>query len=160
MRARRLTPESLIKALQLGDFYSSSGVALDEIAFDSAAGRLSLRIATCGDEKFTTQFIGTRKGANLKGTPRKDKDGKVVETTLDYTLAGTPPIGEVLATIDGLTPSYTLKGDEMYVRAVVTSTGIPNFPHADNTCKRAWTQPVGWEKWIAAPPPAPPTAKP
>lgn len=160
VRARRLTPESLITALQQGDFYSSSGVTLDEVAFDPAAGRLSLRIATCAGEKFTTRFIGTRKGANLKGTPRKDKDGKVVETTLDYTLAGTPPIGETLATVEGLTPSYTLKGDELYVRAVVTSTGIPDFPTPLNKLKRAWTQPVGWERSIPAQSPTAPPAKP
>ncbi|MEK6701188.1 MAG: hypothetical protein AABZ53_02920 [Planctomycetota bacterium] len=160
VRAKRLTPESLIKALHQGDFYSSSGVMLDEVVFDAATGRLSLRVATCGDEKFTTRFIGTRKVANLKGTPRKDKDGKVVETTLDYTLAGTPPIGEVLASVEGLTPSYTLKGDELYVRAVVTSTGIPDFPTPINKLKRAWTQPVGWEKSIAPPPVAAPDAKP
>lgn len=161
VRAARLTPESLIKALGEGDFYSSSGVTLDEIAFDPASGRLSLRIAPSEGESFTTRFIGTRKGANIKGTPRKDKDGKVVETTLDYTLAGTPPIGEVLATVDGPAPSYTLKGDELYVRAVVTSTGIPDFPTPLNKLKRAWTQPVGWERSIPVQPPtAPPPTQP
>ena len=53
-------------------------------------------------------------------------------------------VGAVLATVSGIQPTYQFKGDELYVRAVVTSTK----PHVDPTLpkqtEQAWTQPVGW----------------
>jgi hypothetical protein len=50
----------------------------------------------------------------------------------------------VLSEQKGLTPSYKLRGDELYVRAVVTSSGAPDVPSEELAFKRAWTQPVGW----------------
>jgi hypothetical protein len=146
VRAEYLTPQHVISGLRRGDFYASSGVELESVQFEVESGRLSLRIVPVEGETYVTRFIGTRDGANLEGKPRRNKDGVVVETTLDYTVIGRPAIGEVLATQEGLTPSYTLKGDELYVRAVVTSSGIPEFPTRESQQKRAWTQPVGWEK--------------
>ena len=144
VRARHLTPESVIRAMHAGDFYPSTGVELDEIAFEQLTGKFALRIRPKGDETFTTQFIGTRKGVNLKGKPRLDKEGRVVETTLDYRSASGPQIGEVLAEAKGANPSYTLRGDELYVRAIVTSSAAPQVPSSEFPFKRAWTQPVGW----------------
>jgi len=144
VRAPRLTPESLLRAMALGDFYASSGVLLDAVAFDAAAGKLSVRITPCGSETFRTRFIGTRKGANLLGKPRRDADGKVVNTTLDYRTPTGPQVGEVFREVAGITAEYTLKGDEYYVRAVVTSSGETEVPSTEFKFKRAWTQPVGW----------------
>ena len=45
--------------------------------------------------------------------------------------------------------SYRLKGDELYVRAVVTSTELPDNPVFENQKQQAWTQPVGWEERLA-----------
>jgi hypothetical protein len=39
---------------------------------------------------------------------------------------------------------YTLRGDELYVRAVVTSSAAPAVPSEEYGFQRAWTQPVGW----------------
>ena len=69
---------------------------------------------------------------------------RTVETTLDYRTAAGPQIGEVLAEVPGLAPSYTFKGDELYVRAIVTSSGVPAIESIEAPHKRAWTQPVGW----------------
>jgi hypothetical protein len=110
VRARHLTPESIVRALRAGEFYSSTGVELEDVSF--VGKRLALRIAPKGNEKFLTRFIG----------------GK----------------GRVLAEVAGLTPSYEMKGGEMYVRAVVTSTGVPEVASDEFGFKRAWTQPVGW----------------
>ncbi|MFZ4576011.1 MAG: hypothetical protein ACOYN0_16600 [Phycisphaerales bacterium] len=148
VRSRYLTAEAIIKAIEGADFYASSGVGLRSVRFDQTSGALSLEIEPVAGETFTTRFIGTRVGANLSGVPRKDKEGKVVETTLDYTAAGKPRIGEVLAEVEGLNPSYVLKGNELYVRAVVTSSGLPEFPTKESQLKRAWTQPVGWERHV------------
>ncbi len=110
VRARHLTPESIVRALRAGEFYSSTGVELEDVSF--VGKRLALKIVGKGNEKFLTRFIG----------------GK----------------GRVLAEVAGLTPSYEMKGGEMYVRAVVTSTGAPEVASDEFGFKRAWTQPVGW----------------
>lgn len=81
---------------------------------------------------------------NLKGRARLDESGRVLETTLDYRSGTGPAIGEVLAEVPGVLPSYTLKGDELYVRAVVVSSTRPAVPSTEYEFQRAWTQPVGW----------------
>jgi hypothetical protein len=144
VRARHLSPDTLIRAMRAGDFYASTGVTLDEVTYDSAARRLSLAIQAHGTETFVTRFVGTRRGVNLAGQPRRDRQGKVVETTLDYRTSSGPQIGEVFAEVPGLAPHYTLKGDELYVRAIVTSSGAPSIESIEAPHKRAWTQPVGW----------------
>ena len=154
VRARHLTPETLIRAMRAGDFYASCGVALDDVRFDAVSRTLSLSILSHGTETFVTRFIGTRRGVSLAGKPRRDPQGKVVETTLDYRTGSGPQIGEVFAEVTGLAPSYTLQGDELYVRAVVTSGGAPSIASLETENKRAWTQPVGW----SAPTPAKPAS--
>jgi hypothetical protein len=144
VRAYRLTPESVVRAMRAGDFYATTGVVLEEVQFDAKAGRLSLHIQPQAGETFVTRFIGTRRSVNLKGKPRLDRDGHVVETTLDYRTGSGPQIGEMLHQEPGLNPSYTIMGNELYVRAVVTSSGQPEVPSTEFEFKRAWTQPVGW----------------
>ncbi|MBL9173696.1 MAG: hypothetical protein JNL10_09195 [Verrucomicrobiales bacterium] len=151
VRCRHLSPESLIRAMNAGDVYASTGVVLDEVTFDPEARRLSLRIAPQRGERFVTRFIGTRRGANLRGKPRLDATGQVLETTLDYRTDSGPQMGEVLAEVKGRTPAYTLRGDELYVRAVVTSSGAPEVPSTEFPFKRAWTQPVGWREHLSRP---------
>ena len=55
-------------------------------------------------------------------------------------------MGKTFATVEGMKPRYTLKGDELYVRAIVTSSKPPEVPSYENQRPQAWTQPVGWEK--------------
>jgi len=57
-------------------------------------------------------------------------------------------VGEVLATVEGTRATYTLTGEELYVRAVVTSSLAPENPSFKNQKAQAWTQPIGWEKWV------------
>jgi hypothetical protein len=142
VRARHLTPESLIRAMRQGDYYASSGVYLDDVVFDGAT--LRIHIQACAGETYTTRFIGSRKGVNVIGAPRKDDDGNEVATTLDYG----PAVGEVFAEVTGTEAVYTLRGDELYVRAVIVSDAQPDVPSKEFPYKRAWTQPVGWERWI------------
>jgi hypothetical protein len=144
VRARLLTPESIIRAMRAGEFYASTGVTLDGVSFDKQARKLSLEVRPSGDETFVTRFVGTRKGASLKGKPRLDAEGHIVETTLDYRNTDGPRIGEVFAEVKGASPGCTLRGDELYVRAIVTSSATAAVPSGEFKFKRAWTQPVGW----------------
>jgi hypothetical protein len=144
--ARHLTPESLIRAFNDGDFYSSTGVYIDAIEFDG--NTLSIDIQHRAGETFTTRSVGSRKNVNVIGTPRYDGAGAAPESTLDYSDNNGPLIGEVFAEVMGNTAAYTLQGDELYVRAVITSDAEPDVPSKEFPYKRAWTQPVGWERWI------------
>jgi len=44
--------------------------------------------------------------------------------------------------------TYRMEGDELYVRAIITSDAQPAVPSKEFPYKRAWTQPVGWTRWI------------
>ncbi len=144
VRAAHLSPASLLAAIRRGDFYASTGVVIHAVDFDRQARTLSLRLEARPGEVLTTRFIGTRRGANLQGKPRRDVNGQPLETTMDYRSPGSPPIGELLAESKETTPRYTLRGDELYVRAVVTSNLPPTVPSREYPVQRAWTQPVGW----------------
>lgn len=146
--ATHLTPESILEAMHAGAFYASTGVKLASIEFDPSVGRLSLSIRGEPGATYTTRFIGTRRGASLDSQPRVDANGQELRTTRRYSAA----IGEVLAEATGLDPEYTLTGDELYVRAVVTADVPPDRPTRESLWKTAWTQPVGWDRWIGVGP--------
>lgn len=75
VRASHLSPQWLIRALRAGDFYSSTGVELEDVRFDAGARRLTLRIRGRGGETYRTRFIGTRRGAATAGQVRKGPGG-------------------------------------------------------------------------------------
>lgn len=140
VRARHLTPESLVKAFKAGDFYASTGVTLRDFRFDAEKRRLEIDIEPDADAKFTTRFIGAPKTVSTDGAERVDAQGAALDTTKKYS----PEIGRTYATAEGTTVSYQLDGSELYIRAIVTSSK----PHPDPSLKyqlqQAWTQPVGW----------------
>jgi predicted metal-dependent phosphoesterase TrpH len=147
VRATKLEPESLIRAIKAGEFYASSGVTLRDIGYDAAAKRLQIDIVAEPGVTYKTQFIGTKIGFDPKSKPRggKDKKGKPLRTTRQYS----HDVGLVLATVAGPTPSYQLTGKELYVRAVITSSETPDDPSFEDQFQQAWTQPVGWEEQLA-----------
>jgi hypothetical protein len=126
VRAKDLTPESLIAAIQSGDFYASSGVFLDSVQFNPATRTLSIKIKPDGDATFMTQFIGT---------PKDIAEGGKLDLTSEK-------IGTIFSTVSGRNPTYTLTGNELYVRALITSSKPPVNPSLKDQKKQAWTQPV------------------
>ena len=58
VRAESLTPEAILSAIEAGDFYASSGVALRDMTITPSEYRLDITRATNWDEKVTTYFIG------------------------------------------------------------------------------------------------------
>jgi hypothetical protein len=138
VKSSHLTAESIVKSLEKGEFYSSTGVQLDEVARQGDTIQLKIR----GEPGVTykTQFISTLKGTNLFATPKtvKDSTGKEEPVTGDYS----PEIGKVIAESNDLRPMYKLTGDELYVRAkVISSKPHPN-PYAKGDVEVAWTQPI------------------
>jgi len=143
--ADELKPESLIESLEAGRFYASCGVALQRV--DSSADELTVEVAPVDGETYTIEFIGTRKSYDPASRPMLDEAGKEVRATRIYS----DSIGETFASVSGPKATYKFRGDEIYVRARVTSSADhPNGSEVGDK-KRAWTQPT--------PGPAAPPAK-
>ncbi|HLY12623.1 MAG TPA: histidinol-phosphatase [Planctomycetota bacterium] len=113
VRAGALDADALTEAMQRGDFYSTSGVVLDEIT--ATRESLTIRIATRPEVRYTTKFIGTRRGGNP---------------------------GELFQETEGAVAAYRFKGDEVYVRATVVSTAPHPNGYAKTDVQTAWVQPV------------------
>ena len=133
VQADKLEADAIAGAVKKGDFYASTGVILKELKYDPKTKTLKVEVNPKKNTKYTIEFIGTRRGVSPKrseGTPR-------------YSDA----VGEVFKKVEGTSGSYTLKGDELYVRAAIRSDRKMQRPPAKNNPKteQAWTQPVGWK---------------
>lgn len=115
VKSRELTPDSLIAAMERGDFYASTGVRLKAVRFDGST--ISISIDVEEEVSYTTQFIGTR----------KDSVGRT---------------GVLFKTQEGPEVSYDLSGEELYVRAKIVSGKTKVNPYAEGEVEVAWTQPV------------------
>jgi hypothetical protein len=140
VRAHHLTPESLIRAIKAGDFYASSGATLNEVKFDAATKTIQIDVKPEEGVTYKTAFIGTPIKHDLSSTPVTGKDGKPLYATGRYK----DEIGKTFKTVDGPKPRYTLTGEELYVRAVVTSSKPHPRPTFQGQTEQAWTQPMGW----------------
>lgn len=134
--ASSLTPASLIEALEAGRFYASSGVTLDSVT--SSTLGLSVKIKADEGQAYRIEFIGTRRGYDATSKPVVDSDDRPVHTTQLYS----DDIGQVFSTVEGTTGEYRFRGDELYVRARVTSTRQHPNPSQPGEFERAWCQPV------------------
>lgn len=136
VRATHLTAEAMVDGLEQGDFYSSSGVILDDVQFDGK----SLAIKIRGEEgvKYQTEFVATMKGADLEGKVRKDDQGEQLDVSRLYS----DEIGKVVARSSDLNPKYELTGQELFVRARILSDKPHPNPYAAGDNEVAWVQPV------------------
>lgn len=116
VRVERVEPDAIVEALRNGDFYASSGVLLEDVRRDG--DRLLVDIAREDGVQYSTRFLGTRR-----------------------TAAGTGPIGETLLETEADPAVYHFRGDELYVRAVVTSSRPHPRPSVPGERERAWVQP-------------------
>jgi hypothetical protein len=136
VRAFSPSAETIVRALEAGDFYASTGVTLKEVR--RSGDRLALSIQGEEGVAYRTQFIATLRDAPLTSAPRSDAEGKPLPVTRVYS----PEIGKVVAEVEGLEPSYQLTGKELYVRAKVISTKPHPNPYQKGDVEVAWTQPV------------------
>ncbi|MAE63514.1 MAG: hypothetical protein CMJ18_04520 [Phycisphaeraceae bacterium] len=136
IRAGTLSATDLIDALEHGDFYCSSGVTLRNVERDGDG--LRVEIDPVPGLRYRTRFIGTRRGYDPERRPVVDADGRTVRTTASYS----DEVGSVFAETDDLAPTYRFEGDELYVRAVVTSDEDHHNPSWPGQKTQAWTQPA------------------
>lgn len=141
VRARFLTPESILGGLESGDFYASSGVTLRDVRYSAGSRTLEVEVEPEEGARYTIAFVGTREGYDATRRPVAGEDGSPLPVTRRYS----DDVGAVLATAEGTSARYELTGEELYVRAVVTSDRPPENPSYAGQRARAWTQPVGWE---------------
>jgi len=134
VRAKELTPDSLVEAMERGDFYGSSGVTLEDVLVGDES--LSFRIRVEEGVRYRTLFVGTRKGYDRSTEEVSAGEGAAVERRYS------DDIGEVLAEVEGAEPSYRFQGDEMYVRAKVVSTKVKTNPYREGETEAAWVHPV------------------
>lgn len=146
VRSTHLSPEYILRALKAGDSYSSTGVVLRDVRYDAKTKTLRVDIAPDGDAVFTTQFIGSMKGVETTGEPIDvaKLSAADVKALGRHKHKYSDRIGETLKTVEGATAEYQLTGEELYVRAVVTSSRAPANPSWAEQKMQAWTQPVGW----------------
>lgn len=139
VRARHLTPESIVLAMEAGDFYSSSGVTLMDVRRTDR--ELAVEIQPEAGVTYVTQFIGTRRGYDPSSQLMPTPAGEAARKTLPHRRYS-KDVGAVLAEVKGTKASYTLKGDELYVRAKIISSKVKVNPGVSGEVETAWTQPL------------------
>lgn len=115
VRADSLTPSSIIRALESGKFYSSTGVMLSKI--NQTGGELMVEVDSEENVSYQIQFWGTL-------TSNPDSTGILLEEK------------------PGPKASYAFTGDELYVRAKVVSDKLKKNPYKAGEVEVAWAQPV------------------
>jgi hypothetical protein len=136
VKAKQLDAASIVSAMEKGDFYASTGVELK--ALQSRAGRIALDVKAEAGVEYVIEFIGTRKGYDRKTVAVKAADGSEPRVTRKYSA----DVGAVLAAVKGPKAEYVLKGDELYVRARVTSSKPMQSSALGGEVEKAWTQPI------------------
>ena len=117
VRSEELESNAIIDAMKRGDFYASSGVTLKAIDFKD--GTLSIEIDEEEGVEYFTEFIGTRVEDGLAPVP-----------------------GQHLMITNENPAVYEMTGNELYVRARITSSRFHPRPYAEGDKETAWVQPV------------------
>jgi hypothetical protein len=136
VKAPFLSAEAIVRAMEAGDFYASSGVTLREVR--RKGNQLMLAIQPEPGITYQTQFVAALKGVSLDSEPVKSADGTDLPVTRRYSA----DIGKVVAETTALEPVYEFTGRELYVRARVVSTKAHPNPYQKGDVEGAWTQPM------------------
>lgn len=128
VHAEELSGNALVEAMRAGDFYASSGVTLESIAYDGASKILTIQIQPEDGVTYQTRLTGTRSSY---------RPGQ---------LGGESGIGETFSEKSGTTAQFSIPSDALYARATITSSKAHPNPSFDEQREQAWTQPVGWEE--------------
>ncbi len=113
------TNDNLVRALARGDFYSSTGVSLKKVEFDSASKTLSVEVDAKEGENYTIDFITTKRGFSRAYTEKKyPTNSRLIAHSIPYY---SDEIGKTVKSVKGTVASYTMSADDLYVRAIVHS---------------------------------------
>lgn len=113
VRADSLNPKSVIDAMEVGDFYASTGVELKTLTIDK--NKISIEINQESGVTYEIAFIGCKKGQTMT---------------------------EEIMSIEGNKASFELTDDLLFARCKITSTKKHENPIEDLLYETAWTQPI------------------
>lgn len=113
VKAKALTPESLIEALEAGEFYASTGITLEQLSYNKR--KLTVAVKPEAGIQYMIEFIGVLRGQQ-KST--------------------------VLKKVMGTKAEFTVTKDHQFVRVRITSTKKKDNPYQEDDVEMAWTQPV------------------
>lgn len=143
VRSRWLTANKITEAVKRGDFYNSTGVTFKKLELNEKG--IELEIAAEKGVSYSIEFIGTTTNADLKGKAEvvpehahRNRPDHHHKQTLRYS----DDIGRVLKVVKGNKASYKVNGNEIYVRARVSSSKQHPNPYAKGDVEMAWTQPL------------------
>ncbi|MDD3587094.1 MAG: hypothetical protein PHQ75_07915 [Thermoguttaceae bacterium] len=141
--ADELTPSAIVHAVAHSKVYTSNGLEFESIVFDKAKGTLTVKAKPAEGKTLRIEFLGTKKGFDKTvkeetiplGRKPNTKKTRIIHYYSD-------DIGVVLQKNDSLQASYTLKNDDLYVRARVVT--VPTtWKGSEGDClpfPGAWTQ--------------------
>ena len=118
VRSDSLHGGAIVEAMEAGQFYATTGVEIEDLAQSSQA--IAFRIKTQPGIEYKVQFIGVLKGKSQS------------EVLKEINIKGSDPA----------TVSYTLRGDEWFVRAKISSNKDKFNPYFPGDFEIAWTQPM------------------
>jgi len=139
VRATHLTPESIVHAMEAGDFYASSGVELTKL--ERTEKGISLEIVPESGVTYVPTFIGTRRAYDptrqLFLPPESEPSRKSLPRR-----RYSKDVGAALGKVTGTTASYFVKGDELYVRAKIVSSKLKENGSVPEEYETAWIQTI------------------
>lgn len=141
VRANALTPEALLAAMHAGEFYASTGVFLEDIEFKPKRRTLNVRVQAEPGVNYRIRFIATKKGFDqtVRTVEAPAVKGHTARTIPVYS----DDIGKTVELVEGVSASYRMEPDDLYVRAKVESS-VPSgyeVPYFHPEVQVAWTQP-------------------
>ena len=153
VRARALTPEAILAGFEAGESVVCEGVEPSKVEFDRATGTLTMRAEAKPGVAHTIRFIVSKRDfkempeSTFKITPPGARPAEKKMYVREIKVYDRKKIGVVAKMVQGrvgeaLEASYTLKADDLYVRARLETPGAPRctaylHPHL----YVAWTQP-------------------
>jgi len=136
VRAENLGVTELLAAMRAGDFYASNGLDFADIQFDGQS--LAVKIDVREEGRYRIEFIGTKK--DYDPSSRVIEVGEGARNPARKIDVYSDSIGVVLDTVEGTEGSYTLKPEDLYVRAKIVKVGQDLKPDWQSS-PAAWTQP-------------------
>ena len=136
VRAASLCTSDLLKAISAGDFYASNGLDFADIQFDGKT--LAVKIDVREEGKYRIEFIGTKRGYDSSSrVVEVEKGARWPARKIDVY---SDSIGVALSTVEGTEGAYTLKPDDLYVRAKIVKVTEDLKPDWQSE-PAAWSQP-------------------
>ena len=112
VHADSLDPADLIRAMEDGDFYASTGVSLER--YDFVDNEIRIKVSQEEGVDYEIQFIGVA---------RNETRARVMDT------------------VKGATASFKITADHLFVRAKIVSSRLKTNPFQEKDMETAWTQP-------------------